>query len=103
MDHSRPEWIILDSNSQPVNRPRSNKDAMFFGKTCDSMDFIAMEKCAPKYEVGDMMIFHNMGAYTSATATRFNGFPLIPKIYIDEAIPQEDISSNNNIIYLSIL
>jgi hypothetical protein len=63
------------------------------------MDFIAMEKSAPKYEVGDVMIFPNMGAYTSATATTFNGFPLIPKVYLDEPLPHVVPAKNKNISY----
>jgi ornithine decarboxylase len=99
MDHSRPEWVMVDANLWPVNRPRTTKNALFFGKTCDSMDFIAMEKNAPKYEVGDVMIFPNMGAYTSATATTFNGFPLIPKVYLNEPLPDVVPSKNENVVY----
>jgi ornithine decarboxylase len=99
MDHSQPEWIVIDSEMQLVKRPRTTKSAMFFGKTCDSMDFIAIERNSPKYKVGDILVCSNMGAYTSATATSFNGFPLIRKIYIDEALPEFSIRQNKNISF----
>jgi hypothetical protein len=63
------------------------------------MDFIAVHKNAPKYKVGDILAFPNMGAYTSATASRFNGFNLPQKYYIDKILPKYNIKNNNDIIY----
>jgi ornithine decarboxylase len=98
-DHSSPEWQLLDNRLNPINRQRTNKDALFFGKTCDSMDFIAVHKNAPKYKVGDILAFPNMGAYTSATASRFNGFKLPKKYYINETLPKYNIKNKNDVIY----
>jgi ornithine decarboxylase len=95
-DHSSPNWQLLNNKLIPINRQKTNKDAMFFGKTCDSMDFIAVHKNAPKYKVGDILAFPNMGAYTSATASRFNGFDLPKKHYITESLPNYNIKNNNN-------
>jgi hypothetical protein len=53
---------------------RKKSDGILFGRTCDSLDVIAtgyMEEL----EVGDWLYFPLMGAYTSATASEFNGFP----------------------------
>lgn len=45
-----------------------------WGPTCDSIDVI-LEHCRlPELEVGDWIIFENMGAYTRAAASPFNGF-----------------------------
>jgi ornithine decarboxylase len=98
-DHSSPEWQLLDKKLNPINRQRTNKDALFFGKTCDSMDFIALHKNAPKYKVGDILAFPNMGAYTNATASRFNGFDLPTKYYIDGTFPHYKIKNNNTITF----
>jgi ornithine decarboxylase len=97
-DHSSPLWQLLDKNLKPINRQKTDKDALIFGKTCDSMDFIAVHKNAPKYKVGDILAFPNMGAYTSATASRFNGFDLPTKYYINK-LPFYNIKNDNDIIH----
>lgn len=45
------------------------------GPTCDSIDVIAEQIQLPELEVGDLIIGHQMGAYTAATKTRFNLIP----------------------------
>lgn len=98
-DHSSPHWQLLNNKLIPINRQKTNKDAMFFGKTCDSMDFIAVHKNAPNYQIGDILAFPNMGAYTSATASRFNGFDLPTKHYITESLPKYKIKNNRDVIH----
>jgi diaminopimelate decarboxylase len=44
-----------------------------FGPTCDSLDVICDVEL-PDLQVGDWLYFTNMGAYTVASATHFNGF-----------------------------
>ena len=69
-DHQRPAWLKVSnaiSNSKP-------SPAILFGRTCDSLDVIAKGTMDP-LEVGDWLYFPLMGAYTSATASEFNGFP----------------------------
>jgi len=53
-----------------------------FGPTCDSMDVLSRGVLLPKMAVGDWMYFQNMGAYTSAAASTFNGFPTTEKFYV---------------------
>jgi ornithine decarboxylase len=70
-DHQKPAFIRIPQGSQ-VERPV--KEAILFGRTCDSLDVIAkgpMEELV----VGDWLYFPLMGAYTAATASEFNGFP----------------------------
>ncbi|XP_005372422.1 ornithine decarboxylase, partial [Microtus ochrogaster] len=51
-----------------------------WGPTCDGLDRI-IERCnLPEMHVGDWMLFENMGAYTVAAASTFNGFQR-PSIY----------------------
>ena len=46
-----------------------------FGPTCDSVDRLPGEIGLPAdMQEGDYLLFHGMGAYTTATNTRFNGF-----------------------------
>ena len=43
------------------------------GPTCDSADVIARGYPMPSLDVGDLVVSPMMGAYTSVTASRFNG------------------------------
>ncbi|HEY8319674.1 MAG TPA: type III PLP-dependent enzyme [Amnibacterium sp.] len=45
------------------------------GPTCDSADVIARRYPMPELHVGDLVIAPTMGAYTTVTASRFNGRP----------------------------
>lgn len=46
-----------------------------FGSTCDGLDTIAENAMLPELNSGDLLFARNMGAYTNASATCFNGFP----------------------------
>jgi ornithine decarboxylase len=48
------------------------------GPTCDSSDVVAREVLLPELQVGDLLVSPTMGAYTTVTATRFNGRPFTP-------------------------
>jgi len=52
----------------------------FFGPTCDSLDVIAKNHSMEELFVGDWLAFAEMGAYTNAAATTFNGMPR-PQIF----------------------
>jgi len=46
----------------------------FFGPTCDSLDVICKKIPFPSMAPGDWIYFENMGAYTVAAGSQFNGF-----------------------------
>lgn len=52
--------------------------ATLAGPTCDSSDVIARAVPLPELRVGDLLISPVMGAYTTVTATSFNGRALTP-------------------------
>jgi ornithine decarboxylase len=55
------------------------------GPTCDSVDVILREDPMPSdLQEGDFLYFRNAGAYTTAYASRFNGFPL-PEVRVFES------------------
>ena len=71
-DQQQPAWLHIPSEEQIGIQER--EESVLFGRTCDSLDMIA--KGPMEYmEVGDWLYFPLMGAYTSATASEFNGFP----------------------------
>lgn len=45
------------------------------GPTCDSLDIIARGQELPELDIGDIIYVENIGAYSTASATNFNGFP----------------------------
>ncbi|MBN1834875.1 MAG: type III PLP-dependent enzyme [Spirochaetales bacterium] len=46
-----------------------------YGPTCDALDTISLSATLPDLELGDLVYSENIGAYSYATATHFNGFP----------------------------
>ncbi|XP_058129355.1 ornithine decarboxylase 1-like [Anopheles ziemanni] len=50
-----------------------------WGPTCDVMDLILPDILLPELDIGDSVVFENVGAYSLVTSCRFNGFPL-PKV-----------------------
>ena len=65
-----------------LQKNEGKSEAIVFGRTCDSLDVIA-KGVMDNMEVGDWLYFPMMGAYTSATASEFNGFPK-PYTVVDE-------------------
>jgi len=76
-DHARPQWIRVQTD-RGEKKPRPKKPAVLFGRTCDSVDFIASAVRTEELMVGDWLWFPYMGAYTTVTSTEFNGFPKPP-------------------------
>ena len=48
--------------------------ATFAGPSCDSLDIMFRGRMTAPLEVGDVLLVPSCGAYTSASATTFNGF-----------------------------
>eukprot|EP00977_Amphora_coffeiformis_P015282 scaffold4494_cov161-Amphora_coffeaeformis.AAC.1 len=59
-----------------------------FGPTCDSIDVIARSVLLPQLKVGDWLYFNNMGAYTMAAASSFNGFAPSDRFYVCSVQPE---------------
>ena len=55
-----------------------------FGQTCDALDTISLSEELPALEVEDLVYSKNIGAYSSASATWFNGFPPAKVIHLNE-------------------
>ncbi|KAH0684190.1 hypothetical protein KY285_021677 [Solanum tuberosum] len=45
-----------------------------FGPTCDALDTVLRDYQLPELQVNDWLVFPNMGAYTKAAGSNFNGF-----------------------------
>jgi len=47
-----------------------------WGPTCDGLDQVCARVLLPEMELGEWLLFNDMGAYTLAAAGTFNGFPV---------------------------
>jgi ornithine decarboxylase len=52
------------------------------GPTCDSFDIIARGEDVPELQIGDVVYVENIGAYSIASATTFNGMPMAKVLMI---------------------
>ena len=55
-----------------------------FGPTCDGLDTVLRDYDLPEMDVGDWLMFPNMGAYTLCGASKFNGINAVdvPTFYV---------------------
>jgi ornithine decarboxylase len=58
-----------------VTRKGRRQLSTLAGPTCDSLDIVAIGEDLPELELGDIVYVENIGAYSVATATTFNGVP----------------------------
>jgi ornithine decarboxylase len=68
---------------QILNGDQQRFPSILAGPTCDSIDIIAEDVLLPELQEGDLLIGHMMGAYTHATATRFNSLSGAKVVIID--------------------
>ncbi|MEI4471391.1 type III PLP-dependent enzyme [Frigidibacter sp. MR17.24] len=64
--------VVAPDGSRRTGAPVARR---VFGPTCDSVDRLPGTPALPEdLAEGDFVVFHGMGAYSTATATRFNGY-----------------------------
>nr|XP_050868820.1 ornithine decarboxylase 1-like isoform X1 [Vespula vulgaris] len=76
---------LLDLKSRcPISlfNPVSDKKypSILWGPTCDSYDCIVKDALLPEFQIGDWLVWSDMGAYTTSLACTFNGF-MPPVVY----------------------
>jgi len=89
-DHQHPLPLPLAKSSErPIANGSGRNETKYlsnvFGPTCDSLDLVAKEVLLPELFVGDWLYFENMGAYTTAAASSFNGFKTSSQFYVAPA------------------
>jgi ornithine decarboxylase len=55
-----------------------------FGPTCDALDTISLAEQLPELEIDDYLYSENIGAYSAASSTHFNGFPPAKVIHVNQ-------------------
>jgi ornithine decarboxylase len=77
--------IIFDHCRYPVKSFKKGKTEVcaVFGQTCDGLDVISQSEELPDLEIEDLVYSTNIGAYSNASATWFNGFPPAPVVHVN--------------------
>ena len=72
-------------HAKPIIKTFKGHNELFistlYGPTCDSFDLIEENILLPELEVGDILYIENFGAYTSASASSFNGYSVSNYVY----------------------
>ena len=56
-----------------------------FGPTCDALDVVSMSENLPaNLARGDLLYSRNIGAYSIASSTHFNGFPPAKVVHVNQ-------------------
>jgi ornithine decarboxylase len=53
------------------------------GPTCDALDTISVSENLPDLKIGDLLYVNDIGAYSSASATNFNGFSKAKIVHVN--------------------
>jgi ornithine decarboxylase len=77
--------IIFDHCRYPVRsfKKGPTRISAVFGPTCDALDTISLAENLPDLKLGDLVYSENIGAYSHASSTFFNGFPPARVIHIN--------------------
>jgi ornithine decarboxylase len=55
-----------------------------FGQTCDGLDTISQSEMLPDLQLDDLVYSTDIGAYSNASATWFNGFPPAKVVHVND-------------------
>ncbi|MFZ1935011.1 MAG: type III PLP-dependent enzyme [Thermoguttaceae bacterium] len=55
-----------------------------FGPTCDALDTISLAEELPDLDLGEYVYSRNIGAYSRASSTWFNGFPPAKVVHVNQ-------------------
>jgi ornithine decarboxylase len=78
--------IIFDHCQYHLKAFRKGKTEIcaVFGQTCDALDTISLSEELPELDIEDRVYSENIGAYSNASATWFNGFPPAKVVHVNE-------------------
>jgi ornithine decarboxylase len=55
-----------------------------YGQTCDGLDTISQSEQLPDLAIDDLVFSENIGAYSNASSTWFNGFPPAKVVHVNQ-------------------
>ncbi len=65
---------------------REEFESSIWGPTCDSVDLITKSIKLPDLDIGEGLVFENMGAYTNVAWSNFNGMKNADIVYLNSAV-----------------
>ncbi|MFH1054621.1 MAG: type III PLP-dependent enzyme [Candidatus Altiarchaeota archaeon] len=76
---------VFDHCNYPIKAFKGGKREIsaVFGPTCDAFDTITLSAELPELQINDLVYSENIGAYTHASSTCFNGFPPAKVVHIN--------------------
>ncbi|NLX03771.1 MAG: type III PLP-dependent enzyme [Phycisphaerae bacterium] len=79
--------ILFDHCHYPIKafKGGSGHISAVFGPTCDALDTISQAEYLPELEIGDLVYSENIGAYSHASSTWFNGFPPAKVLHLNRS------------------
>ncbi len=77
--------VIFDHCKYPVRAFKTGPTQIcsVFGPTCDALDTVSLAEELPDLALGDLVYSENIGAYSHASSTWFNGFPPAKVVHIN--------------------
>jgi len=78
--------IVFDHCQYRVKAFKQGETAIstVFGQTCDGMDTIAQSENLPALEIDDLVYSEDIGAYSNASSTWFNGFSPAKVVHVNQ-------------------
>jgi ornithine decarboxylase len=78
--------IIFDHCQYHISSFKKGKTEIcaVFGQTCDGLDTISQSEELPDLQIDDLVYSENIGAYSNASSTWFNGFPPAKVVHVNE-------------------
>ncbi len=78
--------VIFDHCKYPIMSFKKGPTSLcsVFGPTCDALDVISMAENLPDLARDDFVYSVNIGAYSHASATHFNGFPPAKVVHVNQ-------------------
>ena len=78
--------VIFDHCKYPIKAFKKGETQLsaVFGPTCDALDVVSMAENLPTLERGDLVYSVNIGAYSHASSTYFNGFPPATVVHVNQ-------------------
>jgi len=77
--------VIFDHCKYPLKafKKGPTKISAVFGPTCDALDVVSMAENLPELNRDDLVYSENIGAYSHASSTYFNGFPPAKVVHVN--------------------